>query len=97
MTKLLTLFFSWATLNVFAADAHVQTILLWPEIPPGAKQGDAKKAHATAAAIKEAKHKAASTNRRNIRVPSIDVYLPAKENNTGVAMVILCGGGYGAV
>ena len=97
MTKLLTLFFSWATLNVFAADAHVQTILLWPEIPPGAKQGDAKKAHATAAAIKEAKHKAASTNRRNIRVPSIDVYLPAKDNNTGVAMVIFCGGGYGAV
>jgi acetyl esterase/lipase len=96
-TKLLTLFFSWATLNVFAADAHAQTILLWPEIPPGAKQGDAKKAHATAAAIKEAKHKAASTNRRNIRVPSIDVYLPAKDNNTGVAMVIFCGGGYGAV
>ena len=97
-TKLLTLFFAWAmTLNVFAAPAQVQTILLWPEVPPGALPGDAEKAQATAAAIEQATHKPASKNRRDIRVPTIDVYLPAKDKNTGVAMVIFSGGGYGAV
>ena len=36
-------------------------------------------------------------NRHNTRVPSIDVYLPHEEDASGVAMVIFCGGGYGAV
>jgi acetyl esterase/lipase len=95
--KLLTILFLLATIHVFAGDAKVQTILLWPETPPGAQQGDAEKALTTAAAIKAATYKVPKGNRRNIRVPAIDVYLPAKDNNTGAAMVIFCGGGYGAV
>lgn len=95
--KLLPLFCLLVTLNAFAVDTRTQTILLWPGTPPGAKNGDAEKAQATAAAIKDGTHEAARANRKDIRVPSIDVYLPATDNNTGVAMVIFCGGGYGAV
>ncbi len=63
INKLLTLFFILSTMHVFAADAKVQTILLWPETPPGAMAGDAEKALATAASIKAATYKVAKGNR----------------------------------
>lgn len=97
MTRRLTLLFLCATLNIFAADTYVKTIPLWPGTPPGAKEGDAAKAQVVATAIKQGNQQPVSKNRRNIRVPIMDVYLPTKEKNTGVAMVIYCGGGYGAV
>jgi acetyl esterase/lipase len=97
INKLLTLFFISATMHVFAADAKVQTILLWPETPPGAMAGDAERALTMAAAIEAGTYKIPKGNRRNTRVPAIEVYLPAKDKSTGVSMVIFCGGGYGAV
>jgi acetyl esterase/lipase/predicted secreted protein len=74
-----------------------ETFLLWPGTPPGARDGDEAKAAATAKAIKDGTYKIPGGNRRGIRVPAIDVYLPPKAKRTGTAMVIYCGGGYGAV
>ncbi|MBL7219951.1 MAG: protease inhibitor I42 family protein [Phycisphaerae bacterium] len=74
-----------------------ETFLLWPGTPPGAKDGDDAKAAATAKAIKDGTYKIPGGNRRGIRVPAIDVYLPPKAKQTGTTMVIYCGGGYGAV
>ncbi len=74
-----------------------ETFLLWPGTPPGAKEGDDAKAAVTAKAIKDGTYKIPGGNRSGIRVPACDVYLPAKDKQTGTAMVIYCGGGYGAV
>jgi acetyl esterase/lipase len=80
-----------------AAPKASETLLLWPGTPPGAQPGDETKAASTAKALKEGTYKIPGGNRRNISVPAIDVYLPPKEKQTGTAMVIYCGGGYGAV
>jgi acetyl esterase/lipase len=85
------------TASIFAGDTPSQTILLWPEVPPGAKEGDAEKSLTTATAIKQATYQVPQGNRGNIRVPAIDVYLPTDDKKNGVAMVIFCGGGYGGV
>jgi|GEM_PF-651787 len=74
-----------------------ETFLLWPGTPPGARDGDDAKATATAKAIKDGTYKIPGGNRGGIRVPACDVYLPPKDKQTGTAMVIYCGGGYGAV
>ncbi|MBT3200205.1 MAG: alpha/beta hydrolase fold domain-containing protein [Phycisphaerales bacterium] len=74
-----------------------ETFLLWPGTPPGARDGDDAKAAATAKAIKDGSYKIPGGNRGGIRVPACDVYLPPKAKRTGTAMVIYCGGGYGAV
>ena len=74
-----------------------ETFLLWPAAPPGARDGDAAKAAATAKAIKDGTYKIPGGNRRGTSVPACDVYLPPKDKRTGAAMVIYCGGGYGAV
>ncbi len=97
INQLLTLCFVCLATNIFAGDSPNQTILLWPEVPPGAKEGDAEKSLNTSAAIRNATYQVPQGNRRNIRVPAIDVYLPTEDKNKGVAMVIFCGGAYGAV
>ena len=95
--KRLTLCFVLLTASIFASEAKIQTILLWPETPPGAQEGDAEQALTTATAIRQATYEVPQGNRRNIRVPAIDVTLPAEGQGSGVAMVIFCGGAYGAV
>ena len=95
--KRLTLCFVLLTASIFAGDAKIQTILLWPETPPGAKEGDAEQALTAVTAIQQATYEVPQGNRRNIRVPAIDVTLPAEGQGSGVAMVIFCGGAYGAV
>jgi acetyl esterase/lipase len=97
INKLLTLCFLCLTTSIFAGDTKIQTILLWPETPPGAKEGDAEQSLTIATAIKQATYEVPLGNRGNIRVPAIDVYLPVKDKGSGVAMVIFCGGAYGAV
>ena len=77
--------------------AKIPQVLLWPKTPPGAKEGDAEKAEQRVATIKNGTHKAFRDNLRNIRVPAMDVYLPTKETQTGVAMVLFCGGAYRGV
>ena len=89
--------FLYFATSIFAGESTVQTILLWPETPPGAKAGDADLSSSTEAAIQTGSYQVPKGNRHNIRVPSIDVYLPHEEDANGVAMVIFCGGGYGAV
>ena len=93
----LSLFFVCLSTSIFAGEPTIQTILLWPDTPPGAMAGDAERATRIAGAIQDGSYQVPQKNRRDIRVPSIDVYLPSKEDANGVAMVIFCGGGYGAV
>jgi len=97
MSQMLVLSFLCFTTSIFAGESTIQTILLWPETPPGAKAGDAELSSATATAIQNGSYQVPNGNRHNTRVPSIDVYLPHEEDASGVAMVIFCGGGYGAV
>lgn len=97
MSQVLVLSFLCFTTSIFAGESTIQTILLWPETPPGAKAGDAELSSATATAIQNGSYQVPNGNRHNTRVPSIDVYLPPKKDANGVAMVIFCGGGYGAV
>ena len=97
MNKRLTLCFVLLTASIFASEAKIQTILLWPETPPGALKGDAELALTTATAIKQATYEVPQSNRRNIRVPAIDVTLPTEGQGSGVAMVIFCGGAYRSV
>jgi len=80
-----------------AAPVASETFLLWPGTPPGTQQGDDALASATAKATREKTYKIPGGNRRGIRIPACDVYLPPKAKRTGTAMVVYCGGGYGAV
>jgi acetyl esterase/lipase len=93
----LSLFFVCFSTSIFAGEPTIQTILLWPETPPGAMVGDSERATRLADSIKDGSYQVPQKNRLDIRVPSIDVYLPPKKDANGVAMVIFCGGGYGAV
>ena len=75
----------------------VETIPVWPGTPAGARPGDDGEAAKLATALSAGTHKARIDNCRGTRIPTIDVYLPPKEKRTGTAMVVYCGGGYGAV
>jgi len=74
-----------------------ETIPVWPGTPPGARPGDDAEAAKLAAALSAGTHKARTGICRGTRIPTIDVYLPPKDKRTGTAMVVYCGGGYGAV
>jgi len=80
-----------------AAPVASETFLLWPATPPGAQKGDDPLASAAAEAIEKGTYEIPGGNRKDIRVPACDVYLPAKEKATGTAVVMCCGGGYGGV
>ncbi|MCM8533524.1 MAG: alpha/beta hydrolase [Lentisphaeraceae bacterium] len=74
-----------------------ETFLLWPETPPGALEGDAALAKSHIKSIEDGSYIVPKGNRRDTRVPAVDVYLPEKSKQNGTSMVIYCGGGYGAV
>ena len=74
-----------------------ETFLLWTAAPPGAREGDEKRTKTTAEAIKAGKYKIPGGKRRGITVPTVDVYLPAKDKATGTGVVIFPGGGYAFV
>ena len=80
-----------------AAPKASETFLLWLGTPPGAMKGDDVKAGRIAKAIKDGTYKVPNRNRSGTRIPTCDVYLPAKEKATGTAVVVYCGGGYGSV
>lgn len=96
-TKLIILGILLTVAPTFAGPDASETFLLWPGTPPGAKEKDAVKAQALAKAIKDGAYKAPKRNRAGTRVPTCDIYLPPKEKATGTAVVVYCGGGYGAV
>jgi len=70
-----------------------ETFLLWTAAPPGAREGDEKRTKTIAASIKAGKYKIPGGKRRQA-VPTVDVYLPAKDKATGTGIVIFPGGGY---
>ena len=68
----------------FAAEAASEnktpeTFLLWTATPPGAREGDAQRTKTTLDAIKSGEYKMPPRNRRGTSVPTVDVYLPAKD------------------
>jgi acetyl esterase/lipase len=74
-----------------------ETFLVWPAVPPGSLAGDDSKADTVAKEIHNNTYKIPKGNRLGTNIPTVDVYLPAKEKQTGTAILIFCGGGYGAV
>ena len=97
MKKLVVLSLLLAAFTALGAPEVSETFLLWPGTPPGAEEQDAAKAEAMAKVIENGTYKIPNRNRAGTRVPTCDVYLPAKEKATGKAVVVYCGGGYGAV
>ncbi|WP_209403548.1 alpha/beta hydrolase [Pseudozobellia sp. WGM2] len=83
MNKILLIFLALITMNTFAQD----TILpLWPtgKIP-----------NRIASSEKEVHVKEGILRISKVQEPTIEVYLPARQNATGQAMLIFPGGGYG--
>ncbi|MCM8535688.1 MAG: alpha/beta hydrolase [Lentisphaeraceae bacterium] len=74
-----------------------ETFLLWPGIPPGALEGDDAQAKKQMKSLIDGTYKIPKGNRRDTRVPAVDVYLPEKSKQNGSSIVMYCGGGYGAV
>ena len=71
-----------------------QTILLWPGTPPGALQGDDTLARTAVAAVKEGTYSILRGNCIETSIPTIEVYQPSGDKQTGTAVVIYSGGGY---
>ena len=71
-----------------SADAPLPALGLWPKAVPGEKGnlGDEKQTLA--------KGRNAVVSITNVSTPTLTVYRPAKDKNTGCAVVIAPGGGY---
>ena len=74
-----------------------ETFLLWTSAPPGGREGDDKRTKTTLEAINAGAYRIPGGKRRGISVPTVDVYLPAKDKATGTGVVIFPGGGYSFV
>ncbi|PIB37511.1 hypothetical protein BFP72_10415 [Reichenbachiella sp. 5M10] len=72
---------------IFASSMQAQqhTLLLWPEQIPNEKESK----------LKEESEYTDTQRIKNVRNPSIEVYLPSHGNATGQAVLICPGGGYG--
>jgi len=77
-----------------ADEKAIETFLVWPDTPPGARDGDEQKAKDLTEAIESGEYKIPPRNRRGTAVPTVDVYLPEKDKATGIGVVIYPGGGY---
>lgn len=88
-TRLLIVFALAALAPLLARSADPLPVLdVWPKGAPGEK-GDIGEEKAT-----PAKGRDAITSITNVSKPTLTVYRPSKEKNTGVAVVIAPGGGY---
>lgn len=76
------LFLVSITVNAFAAEPNL-TLNVWPSLPPGDKPN-----------LGAEKWEADTMLRGAVTTPTIAVYRPAKEKDTGVAVLIAPGGGF---
>src|SRR5678809_628408 len=90
MSKLLSCVLLILSMSLIARGADVpKAILLWPNGAPGS-QARAKEAEVGKPEGPERNY----TNLTNVHNPSILPYLPAADKNTGVAVIVLPGGGH---
>jgi acetyl esterase/lipase len=91
MTKLIL--FLVVLLNLYSAKA-VESLLLWPEIAPGEEAGKLSIQEATNLSPRKVGGKPI-TRLSNVSVPTITIYRPSRDRDTGAAVVVCPGGGYG--
>ena len=87
MTSLATMFVLSLAISLAAAEKSL-TINLWPKSVPGEKEAIAEEK------TQVQKDTGKVTSITNVSVPTIAVYRPAKDHDTGVAVVVAPGGGY---